>query len=119
VVQGFGGRGFSCNYQIITIMIGKRIQILRVLHGTTQQCLAAEIGISQSRLSRIENGGASIGFDLVVRIAAYFKVELEVFLADGPSTPAFSIVVNRAGGQRPPLPPPDGGQAPYPGYSLQ
>jgi transcriptional regulator with XRE-family HTH domain len=76
-------------------MIGKRIELLRRAHRKTQAGLAQELGISQSKLSRIENRGCRVDFELVQRLARMFNQPLDVFQTDDPTAPLITITVDR------------------------
>ncbi|MFH1830883.1 MAG: helix-turn-helix transcriptional regulator [Pseudomonadota bacterium] len=62
----------------IRIALGKRIRLLRLQVGLTQQELAEAIGVeSPSYVSMIERGMTSPSYELLVRIAKVLKVELK------------------------------------------
>jgi Zn-dependent peptidase ImmA (M78 family)/transcriptional regulator with XRE-family HTH domain len=61
---------------------GGRVRALRELFGYTQKALSADIGISQARLSKIENGLALADHDLLERIAEVADVPMTFLLAD-------------------------------------
>ncbi|WP_276484109.1 helix-turn-helix domain-containing protein [Paraflavitalea pollutisoli] len=63
---------------------GQRIHQLRKHRGFTLQGIEREIGISNSTLSKIENGMVNVEFQTIVKIAGVLKVELvELFNYDG------------------------------------
>jgi transcriptional regulator with XRE-family HTH domain len=57
---------------------GKRIATLREENNMSQQELAELTGITQSNISRIEQGKYSVGFDILVKIAGAFKMRLDI-----------------------------------------
>jgi transcriptional regulator with XRE-family HTH domain len=59
--------------------IGKVIKTNRNKKRITQQELARKTGISQSFISKIENGSHSIDFHLIERIALFLEIDIRVF----------------------------------------
>jgi transcriptional regulator with XRE-family HTH domain len=57
---------------------GKRIATLREEKNMSQQELAELTGITQSNISRIEQGKYSVGFDILMKIAGAFKMRLDI-----------------------------------------
>lgn len=56
-------------------MVGLNIAYYRRLANFTQDMLAAKLGMEQSNLSRIENGGVGLSLDMLFRIAEALEVE--------------------------------------------
>ena len=65
---------------------GKRIQLLRIQHGYTQEECAKALNIDRSNLSRIESGRRGCSLDLLVQLSNIFGVTLDylVFGQDKP-----------------------------------
>ena len=63
------------------IEIGKRIQKYRTAAKLTQEQLAEIIGISQTHLSRMEQGYHNPHFDIIIAIAKAVNIPID-FLAD-------------------------------------
>jgi transcriptional regulator with XRE-family HTH domain len=55
--------------QKFVILVGKRVQQLRMLHQKTQEDVAFEIGIEITQLSRIENGKVNTSISHICEIA--------------------------------------------------
>jgi len=72
----------SINYlDALKIMeIGLKIKKLRAECGIKQEDLSMFLGVSQAKLSKIENGNTFVSFEQVINIAAYLKVPLAKFL---------------------------------------
>ena len=61
--------------------LGFKIKKLREQKNVSQEQLATELDISQSKLSKIENGRTTkIDFALMTKLAELFKISLENFL---------------------------------------
>jgi transcriptional regulator with XRE-family HTH domain len=65
--------------------IGERIQRLRGERRITQRDLAAQLGVSQSRLSKYETGVHEIPLGTLVRLAGVLKVSADYLLTGGGS----------------------------------
>jgi transcriptional regulator with XRE-family HTH domain len=57
---------------------GKRIATLREEKNMSQQELAELTGITQSNISRIEQGKYSVGFDILVKIAEAMGKKIDI-----------------------------------------
>ena len=66
--------------QDMSIMVGGRIREERERAGKRLEDLAADIGISESHLSRIERGQRGLDSLMLRKIAAELKVSMERFL---------------------------------------
>ena len=62
--------------------IGKKLIQIRRKKRISQSCLAADLKISQAKLSRIESGTAKIELELFIAIIHYFKLERESLLKE-------------------------------------
>lgn len=62
--------------------VGQAIIRFRKLHGLSQERFALESGIDRRYLSDVENGKRNVSFDLLNRVASYFKVSLGHFLEE-------------------------------------
>ena len=60
--------------------IGKNIKQLREIRGYTQEYLASKIGVSQKKLSRIENSDTSPTFDIVLKICESLEITIQGLL---------------------------------------
>ena len=65
--------------QVITPVnqIGKTVKLLREERNLAQWKLAAQIGVAQSMISHIENGGRNPSLDVVVKLAAFFDTTID------------------------------------------
>lgn len=61
--------------------LAKRIRIIRVVNGYSQDYVAEKIGISQSAYSRIERNAGSSSFYTLQKVASALNVSL-LFLVD-------------------------------------
>lgn len=57
---------------------GKRIASIREEKNMSQQELAELTGITQSNISRIEQGKYSVGFDILVKIAGAMGKKIDI-----------------------------------------
>ena len=76
-------------------LVGQKIRQIRKSRHLTQADLAARIGVTQSDLSRMENGEYKVGLDVLFRILQVFELSMSQFFgepvpAEPPSAPAFS-----------------------------
>ena len=62
--------------------IGKTIIRLRKIRGLSQERFALESGIDRRYLSDIENGKRNVSFELLNRVATYFKISLSRFIEE-------------------------------------
>ena len=60
--------------------LGERIKALREQQGLSQRKLALMAGSNQTHIWEIENGGVSIGLDLLCRIADSLGVEVRALI---------------------------------------
>jgi transcriptional regulator with XRE-family HTH domain len=60
------------------------IKLARLESGMTQWAVAHRAGISESRLSRIENGLISPSPDVLRKIASVLRLPVEKLSSDGP-----------------------------------
>lgn len=58
-----------------------KINFLRMKKRVTQWDLCQAIGMSESYLSKIENGKTKLNLDYAVKIAGYFNVSVEYILS--------------------------------------
>lgn len=63
--------------------IGRHVRIMREIKGLSQQGLADELGISQKKLSRIENGQVSPSLRLLEEISNNFGLTVEQLIQMG------------------------------------
>ncbi len=54
--------------------LGFRLRRLREKRGISQQTLAIDLGITQSKVSKIENGTAKINLPYFIQILNYFSL---------------------------------------------
>ena len=65
------------------ISLGKRIADLRLKHGFTQDKLAELVNYSTNHISKLELARTNPSFDLLVKLAKAFKIEIkELFYFD-------------------------------------
>ncbi len=74
-------------------LVGQKIRQIRKSRHLTQSDLAKEIGVTQSDLSRMENGEYKVGLDTLFRILQVFELSMSQFFgepvpAEAPPTPA-------------------------------
>lgn len=62
------------------MMINETLRLLRTINGVTGKELAANLGISTSYLSEIENGKKIPGLDLLEKYSTAFKVKLSTII---------------------------------------
>lgn len=61
--------------------IGRRIAEIRKIKGISQSDLAAQVGITQEHVSRIENGKYSPRLDIIAKIAEVLACKVDDFLS--------------------------------------
>jgi transcriptional regulator with XRE-family HTH domain len=73
------------------LLVGQKIRQIRKSRHLTQADLATRIGVTQSDLSRMENGEYKVGLDTLFRILQVFELSMSRFFeepapeaADGP-----------------------------------
>lgn len=57
--------------------IGKRVQVLRIAKGHTQQELAEELGLSMNMIAKVESGLRIPSIDTFVIMAEFFETSLD------------------------------------------
>lgn len=57
--------------------VGKNLRDLRLEHDLSMRDLADRLGFTDTKICRIENGGAKLSLEDAVRIADLFNVPLE------------------------------------------
>lgn len=62
--------------------IGEKLKALRLQHGLTTRQLAKALQTSQAQISRIENGLRQPSGDLIVKMADFFNVSLDILMRD-------------------------------------
>ena len=76
-------------------LVGQKIRQIRKSRHLTQSDLAARIGVTQSDLSRMENGEYKVGLDTLFRILQVFEISMSQFFGEPvaaeapPATPVF------------------------------
>ncbi len=84
------------------LLVGQKIRQIRKSRHLTQADLASRIGVTQSDLSRMENGEYKVGLDTLFRILQVFELSMSHFFeepsaeagpsdaqaANAPSTPS-------------------------------
>lgn len=60
-------------------MIAKKLKEIRVRNGLSQQQLADVLGLCRSAYSNYELGRRSPDFSMIKKLAAFYKVSLDVF----------------------------------------
>lgn len=70
------------------IVVGQKIRQIRKSRRLTQADLAARIGITQSDLSRMENGEYKVGLDTLFRILQVFELSMSRFFEEPDPEPA-------------------------------
>lgn len=64
------------------LLVGQKIRQIRKSRRLTQAELAARIGITQSDLSRMENGEYKVGLDTLFRILQVFELSMSRFFEE-------------------------------------
>lgn len=70
------------------IVVGQKIRQIRKSRRLTQADLATRIGITQSDLSRMENGEYKVGLDTLFRILQVFELSMSRFFEEPDVEPA-------------------------------
>jgi transcriptional regulator with XRE-family HTH domain len=71
--------------------VGQKIRQIRKSRHLTQADLASRIGVTQSDLSRMENGEYKVGLDTLFRILQVFELSMSRFFEEAaPAEPAAS-----------------------------
>jgi transcriptional regulator with XRE-family HTH domain len=73
------------------LLVGQKIRQIRKSRHLTQADLATRIGVTQSDLSRMENGEYKVGLDTLFRILQVFELSMSHFFEESAAeTPAAS-----------------------------
>lgn len=67
------------------IVVGQKIRQIRKSRRLTQADLAGRIGVTQSDLSRMENGEYKVGLDTLFRILQVFELSMSRFFEESPA----------------------------------
>ena len=67
------------------LLVGQKIRQIRKSRHLTQADLATRIGVTQSDLSRMENGEYKVGLDTLFRILQVFELSMSCLLYTSPS----------------------------------
>jgi transcriptional regulator with XRE-family HTH domain len=79
-------------------LVGQKIRQIRKSRHLTQSDLAARIGITQSDLSRMENGEYKVGLDTLFRILQVFELSMSQFFNEpAAEEPAAAAAVREPG----------------------
>ena len=65
-----------------TSMVGKRVRVLRMQKGISQNKLARSVGISQAHMSNIENGHSNITLENLFALHDILGVSMASFFVD-------------------------------------
>ena len=72
------------------LLVGQKIRQIRKSRHLTQADLAARIGVTQSDLSRMENGEYKVGLDTLFKILQVFELSMSHFFEEPAAAPAAS-----------------------------
>jgi transcriptional regulator with XRE-family HTH domain len=72
------------------LLVGQKIRQIRKSRHLTQADLAARIGVTQSDLSRMENGEYKVGLDTLFKILQVFELSMSHFFEESAGAPAAS-----------------------------
>ena len=76
-------------------MLGKPLEFLRLSHDLTQTELGKEVGVSQSKICRLERKpNEKVDLELLKRLATYFNVPIHYFIPEDPKATQFTITLN-------------------------
>ncbi|KAA0253671.1 helix-turn-helix transcriptional regulator [Acidobacteria bacterium ACD] len=70
------------------LLVGQKIRQIRKSRHLTQSDLAGRIGVTQSDLSRMENGEYKVGLDTLFKILQVFEMSMSGFFEEPASAPA-------------------------------
>lgn len=70
------------------LLVGQKIRQIRKSRHLTQADLAARIGVTQSDLSRMENGEYKVGLDTLFKILHVFELSMSHFFEEPAAEPA-------------------------------
>ena len=68
------------------LLVGQKIRQIRKSRHLTQAELASRIGVTQSDLSRMENGEYKVGLDTLFRILQVFELSMSHFFEEPPAS---------------------------------
>ena len=77
------------------LLVGQKIRQIRKSRHLTQADLASRIGVTQSDLSRMENGEYKVGLDTLFRILQVFELSMSNFFEE-PAAEAESAAASGA-----------------------
>ena len=87
------------------LLVGQKIRQIRKSRHLTQAELASRIGVTQSDLSRMENGEYKVGLDTLFRILQVFELSMSHFFEEpSPDSAGTSDAPAPDGGSAPPAP---------------
>ena len=69
------------------LLVGQKIRQIRKSRHLTQADLASRIGVTQSDLSRMENGEYKVGLDTLFRILQVFELSMSHFFEEPAAVP--------------------------------
>lgn len=69
------------------LLVGQKIRQIRKSRRWTQSDLASRIGVTQSDLSRMENGEYKVGLDTLFRILQVFELSMSHFFEEPAEVP--------------------------------
>ena len=69
------------------LLVGQKIRQIRKSRHLTQADLASRIGVTQSDLSRMENGEYKVGLDTLFRILQVFELSMSNFFEEPAAEP--------------------------------
>jgi transcriptional regulator with XRE-family HTH domain len=69
------------------LLVGQKIRQIRKSRRWTQSDLAGRIGVTQSDLSRMENGEYKVGLDTLFRILQVFELSMSHFFEEPAEVP--------------------------------
>ena len=72
------------------LLVGQKIRQIRKSRKWTQSDLASRIGVTQSDLSRMENGEYKVGLDTLFRILQVFELSMSNFFEE-PAEPLDAV----------------------------
>ena len=61
-------------------MTKNRLQLLRKQRNLTQLKVAMDLNLNQNSLSRYENGTREAGYEMLIKLADYYKVSIDYIL---------------------------------------
>jgi transcriptional regulator with XRE-family HTH domain len=78
------------------LLVGQKIRQIRKSRHLTQADLAAKIGVTQSDLSRMENGEYKVGLDTLFKILQVFELSMSRFFEEPTAAPEEAPVPSRS-----------------------